>query len=139
LRALDRLPEVDIEAVFQIRSLLRRSGRLLRLMASEPLTENILEISGRCSRSRSTARASAPRPTRKCIGKIEPSKAHVRTLASSSAARASGHPVLRIEADLVIHRLLFVVAQDIVGFLNGLEFILGSLVAGVEVGMVFAR
>ena len=43
------------------------------------------------------------------------------------------------EAELVVHLLLLGIAQDVVGFLDLLEAVLGGLVARVDVRMVLAR
>ena len=50
-----------------------------------------------------------------------------------------GVDVVGIKTELVVNLALFGVAQDLVGFRQGLELLLGSFVAGIDVGMVFAR
>jgi len=69
------------------------------------------------------------------VRKIESAKAHPRAFRAGPGLR----PVLRIEAVLVEHLLLFRIAQDVVGLLNAFEALFGRLVARVEVGMVLAR
>src|SRR5262249_53772446 len=88
LRALDRLPEVDIQTVFEIAALLR--GLLRTLLTPEPLAEDVLKIVAvvflRC-RTR-------PSAAREVIGEIETTEAGVR----ASLARSAGHAYLRVEA-----------------------------------------
>ena len=55
---------------------------------------------------------------------------------------ASGPPPgeagIGIEADLIVHRPLLRIAQNVIGFLHVLEAIFGGFVAGVEIGVIFA-
>ena len=60
-------------------------------------------------------------------------------LAGARTRTGAGEAVLGVEAELVVHLPLLGVAEDVVGFLNVLEALLGGFVAGVEVGMVLAR
>ena len=55
-------------------------------------------------------------------------------------ARAAGEllAMLPVRAELVVHTALLVVLQDFVGLVYLLEPVLGGLVAGVEVRMIFA-
>ena len=50
-----------------------------------------------------------------------------------------GGTVVGIEAELIVHLALLRVAQDVVGFLDLLEALLGGFVAGIQVGMILAR
>src|SRR5258708_228830 len=72
------------------------------------------------------------------VGKIEASKAEAAARAGATRARAGGRTLFGVEAVLVIHGALVVVAEDIVGFLKPFELILGSFVAGIEIGMKLA-
>src|SRR5207253_2864793 len=51
----------------------------------------------------------------------------------------TGKPVLRIEADLIVHLPLLWIAQHVVRFLNVLETLLGRFVARVQIGVIFTR
>ncbi len=44
-----------------------------------------------------------------------------------------------VETELVVNLALLLVAQHIVGFRDLLELLLGLLVVGIDVGMIFAR
>ena len=48
-------------------------------------------------------------------------------------------PARRVETELVVHLALLGVGKNFVGFLDLLELFLGGLVAGIQVGMIFAR
>ena len=140
----DGLPEIDTEAVFEVGALL--GSRLLRLMlASEPLAEDVLEIrrvaGAGAAGPRGTA-ARAARPGRACeVREVESAEAHVRTGSGTAWASrtARRHSVFRIEAVLIVHLFLLRLAQNVVGFLDFLEAVLGGLVAGIQVRMMFAR
>ncbi len=60
-----------------------------------------------------------------------------------SGARGSlclrGVNLIGIEAELVVDLALLLVAQHVVGFGDLLELLLGFFVAGVYVGVIFAR
>src|SRR5260370_437421 len=47
--------------------------------------------------------------------------------------------VVRIEAELVVNLTLLGIAQNVVGFGEGLKFLLGSFVSWIYVRMIFAR
>ena len=58
------------------------------------------------------------------------------------AARAlTGHSALawHVESELVVHLTLLGVGKNFVGFLDLLKFFFGGFVAGIQVGMIFAR
>src|SRR5471030_674590 len=80
-----------------------------------------------------------PAPEPREVGEVEAAEIHVgmRRLAGSALAR--GVTVVRVEADLVVHLALLGIAQNVVGFLDVLETIFGGFVAGVQIGVVFAR
>ena len=84
----------------------------------------------------------AARAAREDVGKIESAEIHVRTALSARLHRprpAGRHAVFRIEAVLIVHLLLLRIAQNIVGFLNLLEAILGRFIARIQIRMMFAR
>ena len=51
----------------------------------------------------------------------------------------AGRDVVGIETVLIVDLALLGIAQDIVGFLNLLEAILGRFVAGIQIRMILAR
>src|SRR6185436_5504468 len=132
LRAFDGLPEIDAQPVLEIVALLRR-GRFLGSLA-EPLVEDVLKICAPTCAGRSPSSA-LPGPARKSVRKIEASETHARTARTRARCRRA---VLRIEAVLIVHLLLFLIAQDVVSFLDLFEAILGGLIAGVQVGVMLA-
>ena len=74
------------------------------------------------------------------IGKIEAAESHAGIRMPRSAARmAARWNVVGIEAVLIVDLALLGVAQDVVGFLNFLEALLGGFVAGIQIGMILAR
>src|SRR6202043_3084384 len=52
--------------------------------------------------------------------------------------RRSGRSALGIEAELIVHLPLLGVGENVVGFLNLLEFLFGGFIAGIQVRMIFA-
>jgi hypothetical protein len=44
-----------------------------------------------------------------------------------------------LEAELIVHLPFFCVGENVVGFLDLLEFFFGGFVAGIQVRMIFAR
>src|SRR5437868_3844445 len=61
-----------------------------------------------------------------------------RSLPRARCARPR-HPVLRIEAILIVHLLLLRIAENVVRFLYFLEAVLGRLVARIQVRVMLAR
>src|SRR6185312_5113605 len=108
-------------------------GSLLRgaFVAAEPLVEDVLEVPRSCSRSLRTGVASS---TTACeyVGEVESTEAHVR--ATAAAGSGTGRrSVFRIVADLIVHLLLLRIAEDVVGFLDLFETVLGGFVTGIEI------
>ena len=58
---------------------------------------------------------------------------------SRTSRTSPRHPIFRIEAVLIVHLLLLRIAQNVVGFLDFLEMLLGGFVAGIQVRMMLAR
>src|SRR5260221_7901529 len=136
LRPADGLPEIDIERVFKIGTLLRFL-RLLLAAAAEELRKDI----PKSARPASGGRLPRLPASRAClrgeeVGKIE--TAEVRTARGRFRAGARG-TVLRIEADLIVHLPLLRIAQHVVRFLHVLEMVLGRFIARVQIGMIFTR
>ena len=80
--------------------------------------------------------ASGSRGARKNVRKIEPVEPEAARL--SAAVPRTGPHVVRIEPVLIVHLLLLRIAENVVGFLELLEAVLGCFIAGIEVGMIFA-
>src|SRR5471030_2730860 len=137
LSAFDGLPEIDVHYVFQVSALFGRGLRLAPGAAAKELREDIAEAAGR-GRSRFRALASSARARRE-VGEVEAAEIHVGMRRLAGAALARGVTVVRVEADLVVHLALLGIAQNVVGFLDVLETIFGGFVAGVQIGVVFAR
>ena len=132
LRAPDGLPEVDFEGVLEVRARLRLRRRPRLRSPSEHLAEHV----AKAAPGTACAGASTSRGLRENVRKIESAEAHLGTLPRAFASRSGG--VRGIEAVLVVHLLLLGVAQNVVGFLDLLEAILGGFFAGIQVGMVLA-
>ncbi len=120
------------------------SGAVLaaaRSLPSEPLAENVLEIRGFAgSAARCRAAAAARAAARETSEKSNPPKPMFGPRCPHRPAPAARrHAVFRIEAELIVHLLLLRLAQNVVGFLDFLEAVLGGLVAGIQIGMMFAR
>src|SRR5712691_10197096 len=77
------------------------------------------------------------------IGEIEAAETHVwdggGTAPCAAESGTSRHSVFRIEAELIEHLLFLRIAQDVVSLLHLLEAVLGGLVAGIQIRMMFAR
>ena len=144
LGAPDGLPEIDIHHVFEVAALF---GLGLRRAAPRP-PKNCEKMSRKppasAPRSRGARRGCRAAGPARCeeIRKIEAAEIHVRAggpAGTRPPGRRAGKAVLGIEAVLVVHLALLRVAQDVVGFLDVLEALLGGLVPGVQVGMILAR
>ena len=111
-------------------------------VAAEELGEDVAEAAGR-QRLRDGVRRDAARRAGGEIGEIEAAEIEVGPARAAawlgSRPACAGIAVLRIEAELVVHLTLLGVAQDVVGFLDVLEALLGGLVARIQIGMVLAR
>src|SRR5438105_13221465 len=78
------------------------------------------------------------------IGEVEAPETHVGTSRGTAARAAestgtSRHSVFRVESELIEHLLFFRIAQNVVSLLHLLEAVLGGVVAGIQVRMMFAR
>jgi hypothetical protein len=133
LSAPDGLPEIYVERVLQVASGLGCSWA--RLLAAEKLAEKVAEAA---PGERSPFRFSLASTTFAVeeIRKIKAAESHSGARLIPSGARATP---IGIKSDLVVHLPLFRIAENIVGLLDGLEALLGSLIARIQVGMVFAR
>ena len=75
------------------------------------------------------------------LRKIEAAESHARlsSARSRTTARTSRGNVIGVKTVLIVDLAFLGIAQDVVGFLNFLEALFGGLIAGVQVGMIFAR
>src|SRR5260221_4762920 len=139
LRAADGLPEIDVERVLEVRAALRR-GRFFRLRApAEKLREQVAKSTARVRTGRA-AGARGPRPAlrlSKIVGEVKTRKAHTGSFVRR--AGVGGETAVGIEALLIVHLAFLGLAQNVVGFLQLLEAILGRLVARIEIRVIFAR
>src|SRR5579883_496723 len=133
LGASNRLPEIDVEPVFEIRAalgLLLRGGR-----ASAPAEKAAEDVAERtASEAFAFFRARLLLLTH-VFGEIESAESGSAAL----AAAAIGRNVGRIESVLVVDLALLFVVQYVVGFLNVLEPLFGGFVAGVQIGVILSR
>ena len=139
LRPANGLPEIDIQAVFEIGSALAAEPAPASA-AAEELAEDIAETAAAAGSFRLAPRRSRARrlllPQK--LAEIESAEIRCRAgrLRRPAAIRRN---VVRIEAVLIVDLALIVVAQDVVGFLNFLESVFCSLVPGIQIRMIFAR
>src|SRR5690348_1517958 len=125
--AANGVPEIDLDLVFKVAAALGfHFGRGGAATAAEELSKEIAEAGAASSAS---------------AAEIEPAEIEIDALISRlrPLAVTFGRKILTVEAVLVIHLALFGVGENVVGFLKLLEFFLGSLVTGIEVGVVSAR
>ncbi len=126
--AANGIPKVDFDLIFEV-----AAGLMLRFFGSaaaarEKLAEEIAETRGAALRARAAAEIKAAKI------KIDAFAVLLR-----SASRPAGRNVVAVKAVLVVHLTLLRIGEDVVGFLQLLEFFFGGFVAGIQVGMVFAR
>src|SRR5581483_4549344 len=94
LRAVQRLPEVDIHHIFEVAALF--GLRLRRAAAAEKLREDVAETSSAAGPG--FGAPSAATGAGEIIGKIESPEIHSRAArCARSAATRSGKPVLRVK------------------------------------------
>src|SRR5579862_5744951 len=156
--AADGRPERDVDLVFEIGagfgSNFFDSGATAATV--EHAAEDVAEV-------RVATGTALTFPALEEIGEIEAPKVEVDTLRSGAAgglttgkaareslgtritARfgvgfgGSGVDIVGVEPELVVNLALLGIAENVVGFRERLEFFFGSLVAGIDVGMILAR
>ena len=139
LGSADGLPEIDVQTVFEIGPLLGYGCPRFPSPSAEKLAENVSKGSSSGSSSSSARMLGAARLVH-VFGKIEPTESHAGVrLPRSAAAGTAGRNMVRIESVLIVDLAFFGVAQDIVSFLDLFETLLGRFVAGIQIGMIFAR
>jgi hypothetical protein len=141
LGAANCLPEIDVQPVFEVGAAFRLGRvRPLSPTTAKEITENIAESKTFRVRSGSTARAATlpllllPHE----LGKVESAKVRSARCTRPRAASVGRH-VRRVKTELIVRLPLLVVAQNIVRFLNFLEPFLGSLIARIQIRVVFPR
>src|SRR5581483_1361122 len=131
-RTFESLPEIDIECVLQVGTLLRRLG-LFFALPTEKLREDVAKTAGLAF--------AAGRLLAEVIGEIEAAEVHVRlgpSAAPCTRPRAR-ETVRRIEAVLVVHLALLRIAQNVICFLYVLETLFGRFITGIQIRMILAR
>src|SRR5579863_3627633 len=123
----DSVPKIYFDLILEV-----AAGFLLWLFAaaspaSEKLAKEIAEAASAalCSGAAAKVKASEIEINAFAIGFV-------------SAAGTARRNVVAVKAVLVVHLAFFGVGEDVVGFLQLLEFFFGGFVAGIQVGMIFA-
>ena len=144
LGAFDGLPEINVQRIFQICALFRSFATCRAAStAPEKLAEQIAKAATAAGREILWTRASATIAAALLliykIAKIEPAEIH--SWSSTLCAWITGprHSGIGIEPHLIVHLLLFRITQNIVGFLNCFEAILGRLIAWIQVRVMLPR
>src|ERR1700733_5741873 len=155
--AADGRPEGNVDLVFEVRPRFRSFVRRAAAPA-EHAGEDVLEasVSGRagfpaaagafdkireiepveikiCARTTLAAGLSAWKPS------LDTRRTSAPTARAGIGIGRRRINVVGIKPDLVVNLSLFWIENDIVGLGECLEFLFGTLVAGIDVGMVFAR
>src|SRR5262249_39730369 len=128
--ALNRLPEIDIQRVFQVRALFGGLGFRLRA-AAEELREDVAETAAGLVFGPATALLTEE------FGEVEAAEVHIgfRTgTAGTGAGTRARITVRRVESELIVHLPLLGVAQNVVGFLYLAETFFSRFVARVQIG-----
>ena len=137
LRAANGLPEIHVQAVFQVGAFF---GSARRLGAAAPTAEELAEDVAKRARSGVVLSGRAARALVHVLREIESAEAHARLRSRARpASRTTGRNVIGIKSVLIVDLPLLRIAQNVVGFLNFLEALFGRFVAGIQVGMILAR
>ena len=140
LGSFDRLPEIDVEGVFEVRTTF---GHAFGLAAAEEGREKVLESAvgvlvspGKAA----AAKISATRASPAAFFEIEAAKVKARRRATASRpTRAACANIVGIEAVRVVDLALLGVVQHVIGFLDALETVFGVFVPGVQIRVILAR
>src|SRR5258706_10563262 len=129
-RAAHGIPEIDLELVFQV-----AAGFVFRLhtgasaSAAEKLAEEIAEARSAARRAGAAAKIKS--------AKI---KVDVRLPAvTAPSTRPARRKVVAVEAVLVVNLPLLGIGEDVVGFLQLLEFFFRGFVARIQIGVILPR
>src|SRR5258708_10505730 len=129
-RATHGVPKTNLNLIFQV-----AAGFMLRLhrgataSAAEELAEEIAEARSAAGRAGATA-------------KIKSAKIKVDVLLSAVAARSTRpgrRKVVAVKAILIVHLPFLRVGEDVVGFLQLLEFFFRGFIARIQIRMIFPR
>src|SRR5712671_1051173 len=155
--APDRRPEGNVDLVLQVRARFRPGLRgSATAAATKDPGKNVFEAAA--------PGAAGPPATPRIfehVGKIESSEVELRALTASRSVSATWEPagriaagpatgprigfrrggidIVRVEADLVVDLAFLGIAQNVVGFGQGLELLLGPFVPGIHVRMILPR
>ena len=132
-RPAHRFRKRNVDLIFQIGPRLLFHSLLRRILAAEKLAEQIAETRSAAARPRSAASASA---------KIKSAEIEMNIFRRAAITRPLRRPSSRprhVESKLVVHLPLLRVRQNFVRFLYLLEFFFRGFVAGIQIGMIFAR
>ena len=155
LRAFDGLPEADVHLVFKIGAGLRMLRGLDATAASKDVGEDVAK-SAACARAASGRTCAFREVVEVEAAEIEGNflgvgaraacvlcgttkSACAKTASAGIGFGCGGIDVVGVEAELIVDLALLGIAEDVVGLGDGLEFLFGRLVAGIHVGMIFAR
>ena len=142
LAAANRRPEIHRRLVLKIGARLRSARTLLLLLRSrKDAGEDVFEAAPSRRARAGLLPPDARRPgNRKSRSRRNPpAAAAARALLARIGLGLRRVDLVGVEAELVVNLALLLVAQNVVGLGDLLELLLGLLVAGIHVGMIFAR
>src|SRR5262249_15623606 len=120
--AANRVPEIDLELIFERAAFF---GLLFHCAGPAAAKETAEEVAEACAAGLAAAEIEAAEI-----------KVDVALATARSGAVVAGRYVFTVEAILVIHLALLGIRENVVGFLQLLEFLLGGFVAGIQIGMI---
>ena len=129
--AAHRIPKINFQFVFERAAGFGFFFQACAAAAAKKLAEEIAET---CAAS-STGAAAATAEIETVEIEIDVAVAAAR----SALAVVAGGNVFTVKTVLIVHLAFFAIGQNVVGFLQLLEFFFGSFVAGIEIGVIFAR
>src|SRR5262249_38395554 len=128
-RAAHRIPKVNFNLIFE------RTARFSLFLDTHAAPASAEKLAEKVAKT-----CPSPGPAAGRASKIESAKVKIDVaFAACGGPVLTGRNVVAVEAVLVVDLSLLGVRQYVVGFLQLLELFLGRLVAGIEVGMEFAR
>src|SRR5882724_2231615 len=128
--AAHRIPEINFQFVFERAA---RLGFFFQACAAAAAKKLAKEIAETCAAPSTSAAAAT--------AEIEPVEIEIDVAvaaARSALAIIAGGNIFTVKTILIVHLTFFAVGQNVVGFLQLLEFFFGSFVARIEIGVVFA-
>ena len=127
-RAAQRVPEFNLDLVFQVAARLVFRPTDVAAPRAKRLAEKVPETRPAARPAGSAAEIKSAKV-----------KVHAGIACALPAWIAPRRQILAVEAVLVVHLPLLRVGEHVVGFLDLFEFFFRSLVARIQVGVVFAR